>query len=72
MVLSDGHRDATMARRVRREHNLSLAAVAKAANIDRAALSRIERLRENPTEAVKRRIADALGLDPVDVTRRLT
>lgn len=63
-----GSPDPTLARVARRARNLTQREVAAAAGIDPAALSRIERGWERPTERVRYRIASVLGLDPAEVT----
>jgi len=65
----EGAPDLTMARAVRRSRNLRQRDVAAAAGLDTAVVSRVENGRERPTENVRRRIADALGLAPAEVTK---
>lgn len=51
-------------RRVRREKDLTAAAVAREVGISRGYLHEIERGRYSPSDEVKIRIADAIGVDP--------
>jgi DNA-binding XRE family transcriptional regulator len=58
------HEPVTNLQLVRRSRGVSQSELAAACGVDRSAISRIERLDRNPSDALRERLATALGLAP--------
>lgn len=56
-------------RRMREQRGLSQEELAERAGLHRTYLSMVERLLRNPTLDVLEKIADALGVEPVDMLK---